>query len=184
MRKIILSIVVSLDGLIEDSNKELTWHLWDEEIEKYMVEFFSQVDTIIAGRAAFQQMEVYWPTASSENTVITDNMNHLKKIVYSKTLKQSDWNNTEIKNEIVPEEIADLKKAEGKDIVIFGGADIASAFINRNLVDECHLFIMPSVLGSGTSLFKKVNKKIKLELLKVKQFKIGAAVLHYKINVK
>jgi dihydrofolate reductase len=184
MRKIIVSMVVSLDGLIEDSNKKLTWHLWDEEIENYMVNFFTKVDTIIVGRLAYEQMAAYWPAADTENTAIKYSMNTLRKIVYSRTLKYSDWNNTEIKNEIVTEEVNELKNEDGKDIVIFGGAEICSAFINRGLADEYQLFIMPVVLGRGTPLFKDINHKINPVLLKVKQFKIGAAVLHYKTNVK
>ncbi len=184
MRKIIISMVVSLDGLIEDSNKELTWHLWDEEIENYMVNFFTKVDTIIVGRVAYEQMAAYWPAAETENTEIKYSMNTLRKIVYSRTLKHSDWNNTEIKNEILAEEIHELKKQEGKDIVIFGGAEICSAFINKGLADECQLFIMPVILGGGTPLFGKINNKVNLELLNAGQFKIGAEVLQYRISVK
>ncbi len=92
MRKVILSMMVSLDGFIEGPDKDIEWHVWDEEISKYMNDFFTTIDTIILGRVAYQLMADFWPTpaAETEDPIIADNMNKLPKIVFSRTLSTAD----------------------------------------------------------------------------------------------
>jgi len=81
MRKLILSMMVSVDGFIEDRNKDISWHIWADEMNQYMLEFFKTVDTILLGRVSYQLMENYWPSAASstENPAIVDVMNNYQK---------------------------------------------------------------------------------------------------------
>src|SRR5690349_18800531 len=102
MKKIILSVMVSLDGYIEGRNKDIDWHVWDKNMDDYMSDFFKSIDRIILGRVAYQLMANYWPTSSaeSENPLIAHKMNKLHKLVYSRSLKSSEWRNTEIINKL------------------------------------------------------------------------------------
>ena len=171
--------MVSLDGFIEDANKKIDWHVWDKEMDKYMNGFLDKIDIILLGRVAYQLMESYWPTAEAEDSLITEKMNTLQKIVFSKTLKEAHWNNTTVIRENITEEIARLKQLPGKNLVIFGGADIISTFMRLSLFDEFHIIVNPVVLGSGTPLFKNIDDKQNLRLLKTHSFKCGNTVLSY-----
>lgn len=173
MRKVILSMMVSLDGFIEPLNPEEEWAVWDAEMEKYIMEFFSTVDTFIYGRVSYQTMLNYWPTATG---AFADFMNNTPKLVFSKTLSNAAWNATIIRN-VVKEEILKIKQEPGKDLAIFGGADIASTFIKLGLVDEYRLIVNPVVLGNGKPLFKDFEDKFSLKLIKTQEFACGN-VLH------
>jgi len=184
MRKVILSMMVSLDGFIEGANKELDWHVWDEEMNRFMGRFFDQIDTILLGRKTYELLVGYWPSASepTDDPVITDRMNNLPKIVFSKTLESVAWNARLVKENIA-EEVRRLKQQPGKDMVIFGGADLASTIMQRNLIDEYQIIINPVVLGSGKPLFQsdsfRDEGKCHLKLLKTTTFHCGNVILYY-----
>lgn len=168
MKKIILSVMVSLDGFIEGPDREIDWHNWNDDMDEYMSSFFKNVDTIILGRTAYELMANYWPTAAaeSENPLIAHKMNKLAKLVYSKTLTKAEWRNTSIIHELKKEDILKLKENAEKDIVIFGGAEIAQSFIKHKLIDEFRLIVNPVVLGKGKPLFdNNSDQKIHLKLL-------------------
>jgi len=186
MRKVILSMMVSLDGFIEGANKDIGWHVWDEEMNKYMNDFFTTVDTIILGRVAYQLLADFWPTpaADTEDPTITHYMNKLPKIVFSGTLSTAEWNNSRLVKDNIEEEVLKLKRQPGSDMVIFGGADIASTFIQHNLIDEFRLVVNPVVLGSGNSLFRDTKNRLDLKLINTKTFSCGNVLLQYKPNKK
>lgn len=179
MRKIILSMMVSVDGFIESQRKDLEWHHWNDEMDRYMGDFFESVDTIILGRKTYELMADYWPVIAKEDPVITDKMNHLPKLVFSKTLTSSSWNNCRFVNEIDVDEIQMMKEQDGKDMVIFGGAQIASAFTNKGLIDEFRIIVNPVILGGGTPLFKDIDQQLELFLMHTKTFSCGNVLLHY-----
>lgn len=178
--------MVSLDGFIEGPNRDIDWHVWDKEMDQYMIDFFGTVDLILLGRVAYQLMESYWPTpaATTDDPIIADKMNNLPKIVFSKTLDEVEWNNTRLVKENITAEISQLKQHPGKDLVLFGGAGIAAAFMQLNLLDEYRIIVNPVVLGSGTPLFKSVKEKLHLKLLKTKTFGSGNVLLCYGPNRK
>ena len=184
MRKVILSMMVSLDGYIEGSNRNIDWHVWSEEMDRFMGRFFDRIDTILLGRKTYELLVGYWPSASepTDDPVITDRMNKLPKIVFSKTLESVAWNARLVKENIA-EEVTRLKQQPGKDIVIFGGADIASTFMQHDLIDEYQLIVNPVVLGSGKPLFNpdsfRSEGKCNFKLLKTTTFHCGNVVLYY-----
>jgi len=99
MRKIIVSNLVSLDGYFEGINREIDWFTVDESFFDYARQLLDGVDTILFGRVTYQMMATFWPNAIDEDAVITHKMNHLPKIVFSKTLKKAEWNNTKLVKE-------------------------------------------------------------------------------------
>jgi len=127
-------------------------------------------------------MESYWSSAASstENPAIVDVMNNYQKIVFSRTIQESSWNNTNFIKENAAENISKLKQIHGKDIVIFGGAELASAFIKNNLIDEYRLIVNPVILGDGKALFLNKNEQKNLKLVELKKFDCANVLLIYK----
>jgi dihydrofolate reductase len=178
MRKVILSMMVSVDGYIEGKDPEYDWHNWDNEMASYMMDFFTTVDTFIYGRKSYEAMIAYWPDLKDEFANV---MNQTRKLVFSRTLEKVVWNAQLIKDNPV-EEIQKQKKQEGKNLVLFAGADLAETFIKNNLIDEYRLIINPVLLGDGKPLFKKSGLVKKLKLKEAKQFNCGNIILIYGLS--
>lgn len=171
--------MVSVDGFVEGNNQDIHWHLWDEEMGEYMMEFFKTIDAFIYGRVSYELMLKYWPSETGE---FADIMNKTPKLVFSKTLDKVAWNGRVI-NEVVPEEMKALKQLSGKDMVLFAGADLASTFIQYDLIDEYRLIVNPIVLGSGTPFFKDQKEYLHLKLVEIKPFSCGNVLLVYQREV-
>src|SRR5690625_314428 len=184
MRKVILSMLVSLDGYIEGPNHEQDWFTWDEEMETYMQNFIQTVDTFIYGRKSYEMMVDYWPHAASDpawpnrDQEFVDTMNNYPKLVLSRTLNKVEWNATLIKSHIA-EEISNIKKQSGKDLALFAGAETAATLMKHNLIDEYRLIINPVILGKGKSLFNNLKEPLNLNLIKTQSFPSGIVILHY-----
>jgi dihydrofolate reductase len=102
-----------------------------------------------------------------------------QKVVFTKTLDQSIWANTVLAKGDLVDEISTLKNQDGKDIIAYGGATFVSALIKHGLIDEFHLFINPAVIGNGMTIFKELDHKQNLTLVKSTPFDCGIVVLHY-----
>jgi dihydrofolate reductase len=95
------------------------------------------------------------------------------------TLERVEWKNARLVKENVAEEVARLKQQSGKDLALFGSADLASIFIRLGLIDEYRIFVTPIVLGGGTSMFKDIKDEIALRLLKATMWSSGVVALYY-----
>jgi dihydrofolate reductase len=173
---------LTIDGYIAGPGGETDWFVWDEEIEKFYQEQQSKIDTIIYGRATYDTMSKYWPTASASKEVpaIVDHMNNTPKIVFSKSLQKAEWNNTRMVKEIDKKEILQWKQQPGQNMVVYGSGTIVSQFSKLNLVDEYLLMVNPIVLGSGKPLFPEIETRIPLQLISEKNFKIGSVLFNYR----
>ncbi len=122
MRKVILVDMVTLDGFFEGSNREIDWHNVDDEFNKFAVDQLNSVDILLFGRVTYELMVSYWPTpaATNDDPIVAEKMNSMPKIVFSRTLKKAEWNNTRLIKENIAEEISKLKQQPGKDLIIFG----------------------------------------------------------------
>jgi dihydrofolate reductase len=185
MRKVILSNMVTLDGFFEGPNKELDWHIVDEEFNQYAIDLLSNVDVLLFGRVTYQLMADYWPAASTNPSTsksdleIADKMNNLPKIVFSKTLQEVKWNNSRLVKENIAEEISKMKTQAGKDMLIFGSGSIVSTFMQLGLIDQYRIIVNPVVLGNGNPLFKGINDKQNLKLLNTRVLGSGIVILYY-----
>lgn len=179
MRKIIVSNVVSLDGFFEGVNKEIDWFTVDESFFEYARQLLNEVDTILFGRVTYQMMAAFWPNAIDEDAVITHKMNHLPKIVFSKTLKRVEWNNAKLVKNNLSKEVKSLKEQPGKDIVIFGSGTLVTQLTQLGLIDEYRIIINPFILGKGNTMFKGIDDKINLKLLQAKTLDSGVVILYY-----
>src|SRR5882724_10330479 len=144
MRKLIVSMNITLDGFVSGCNHELDWHFqsWNEEMADLLSQQLSKADTILLGRVTYNAMASYWPTSTTDpcfprnDVAFADMMNEHSKIVFSKTLQTTDWNNSRLIKGNIEYEIAQLKHQQGKDIITYGSAQLVSALMKLGLVDE------------------------------------------------
>ena len=181
MRKIIVSNYITIDGFFAGPNGEIDWFVWDDEMAKFSTDQLKTVDTILLGRVTYQLFADYWatPAAYKENPIIAPMMNDLQKIVFSRTLRSAEWNNSLVVKENIAEEILKLKQQPGKDMVIFGSGVIVSEFAKLGLIDLYRLIVNPVILGRGKPLFKGLDDKLKLRLLNAKALGSGNVLLEY-----
>ena len=184
MRTLYLFNMVTLDGFFEGATKgEIDWHNVDAEFNDFAIDQLNATDLIIFGRVTYEGMASYWPTpmAIENDPVVAGKMNAIAKVVISRNLKKAEWNNTRLIKSNIVDEIMSLKKQPGKDMAIFGSADLASTFINHGLIDEFRIIVNPILLGNGSPLFKKMSQRIKLKLAKARTFKSGNVLLIYTV---
>jgi dihydrofolate reductase len=184
MRKLKLQVQMSVDGFISGPNGEMDWMVWDwdDELKQYVAEITEPVDCIVLGRKLAQGFIPHW--ASNPELEGALKINNTNKVVFTKTLGKSDtvvmsWENTDLANGDLAEEIIKLKKQDGKDIIAYGGATFVSALIKLGLIDEYHLFINPTAIGAGMSIFKELKSYLNLTLVKSKSYQCGITVVYY-----
>jgi dihydrofolate reductase len=178
MRKLFWQMNVTLDGFMEGPNRELdhTALIVDKDFDRYAAEMLGSIDAILLGRVAYELVADYWPSSTDPEA---RRMNELPKVVFSRTLEEVEWQNAKLFKGDVAAEVARLKREPGKDLALFGSADLASTFIRLGLIDEYRVFVNPVVLGDGTPMFKDVKDKIALKLLKAETFSSGVVALYY-----
>jgi len=179
MRKLIAGINITLDGFC---NHDAV--IADDEIHQHYNDILSNADTLLFGRITYQLMESYWPSIvkaptgnkpEDEFAVLIDN---ISKIIFSRTLKNVEWQNTQLKKEIIKDEILELKRQAGKNILV-GSPSLIVALTQLDLIDEYQLCVHPIVLGNGLPLFKNIKDRVNLKLLNTKTFACGAVTLYY-----
>lgn len=185
MRKLKLQVQMSLDGFIAGVNGEMNWMSfnWSEDLIKYVTELTESFDTILLGKNLATGFIPHWASVAkdSENPEQSAGLifTNTPKIVFSKTLKTSEWENTVVENGDFVEKINALKQEPGKDIIVYGGGKFVSSLIREKLIDELHLFINPAIIGKGMPIFEDVKEMQKLNLIDSKQFVCGINVLVY-----
>jgi len=182
MRKLKLQIQMTVDGYVAGPNGEMDWmdFNWDDNLNNYVRELSEPVDCIILGRKLAQEFIPYWASKpEAEEVAGVDKMNITPKVVFTRTLDKSEWDNTVLAKGDLVDEIRKLKKQTGKDIIVYGGATFVSALFKEGLIDEYHLFINPVVIGTGMTIFKGIENIKNLSLIKSTAFECGIVVLHY-----
>ncbi|QOS80444.1 dihydrofolate reductase [Paenibacillus sp. JNUCC31] len=182
-RRIILDLAVTLDGYIEGKNGEVDWCIMDPDME--FNTFLNQIDTILYGRKSYDLWGEFTP--DSENTdaekEFWDTVHTKEKYVFSKTKKETD-NKAIYINDNITEEVIKLKNKPGKDIWLYGGANLITTFINLGLVDEFRLSIHPVILGEGKPLFIDVKQRINLKTVHTRTFTSGVVQVIYQLDRK
>ena len=183
MRKVVLTMSVSLDGFIEGPNREIDWHMVDDELHSHFNEWLAAMGAFLSGRVTYELMAEFWPTADADPSSTGPMVEFARiwrdmpKIVYSTTLEHADWNTTVVRD-VVPEEVMALKAQPGGDLAL-GGADLAAAFMRHDLIDEYRIYVHPVVIGRGKPLFPPRDAKVVLRLAQTRTFGNGVVLLRY-----
>jgi dihydrofolate reductase len=183
MAKLIYSALTSLDGYIADEDGNFDWAEPDEEVHTFFNDLERPVGTYLYGRRMYEVM-IAWETAhtlADQPPFIQDFAEIWQtadKIVYSKRLETVTSARTRLERDFDPEAIRDMKATAGHDITV-GGPDLAAQAFKAGLVDECHLFLAPIVVGGGKQSLPN-NVRVKLELLDERRFGNGTVYLHYR----
>lgn len=177
---------MSVDGFIAGINGEMDWleFNWSEDIQQYVTELTQSVDTILLGRNLAESFIPHWANVAGDSSHPEQSagmmFTQMPKIVFSHTLTESKWENTDVSNGAFQEKINALKQASGKDMIVYGGGKFVSSLIKENLIDELHLFINPALLGKGMPVFQEISSMRKLQLLHSQTFDCGIIALVYK----
>jgi dihydrofolate reductase len=188
MRKIILAVQVSLDGYIEGPDRDIDWHLVDEELHSHFNEQLGAMGAFLDGRVTYQLMADFWPTAdqdpdSSPAVVQFARIwREMPKIVYSRTLERAGWN-TLVMRDVVVDDVLELKAQPGGDLAL-GGANLADSFRRLGLIDEYWIYVHPVLIGAGTPLFKPADARTLLARAETRTFGNGVVLLRYTSETK
>jgi dihydrofolate reductase len=179
LRKLSVFTIITLDGYFEGPNRDINWPKHGAEENEYAVENLQSGSTLLFGRVTYEMMASYWPTqnAIKNSPMVAEGMNNADKIVFSKTLKKAEWNNTRVVKDNIVEEVKKMKRMPGKDMTLMGSGSILTQFAEQGLIDEFQIRVDPIVLGDGTPIFKNIKRKLNLKLTMTRTFKSGA-VLH------
>lgn len=184
MRKIIVLAMTSVDGYFAGTDGNLDWQNADEEFMRYGIKVLDGADTMLFGRVTYDFYESYWPQALDNpgvpdiDRIAAKRINKLRKIVFSTSKKQPYWQNSEVRGEIDPDEIQQLKEEGGKDIVICGSGTIVRQLTGLGLIDEYQLVAVPVILGAGKQLFGSVPQT-GLKSIRAKRFDSGNQLVVY-----
>jgi dihydrofolate reductase len=182
MRRLVVWNAMTLDGYFEGRTPwDLDFHetVWGDELESYSLQQLQEVGTLLFGRQTYEGMASHWSKATG---AVADMMNAVEKAVASRTLEAADWNNTRLLKGDAVATVQSLKAEDGKDVYVFGSADLLSSLLKAGLVDEYRICLAPVVLGGGTPLFKPQDRQVKMRLESARTLKTGGAILTYAVG--
>jgi dihydrofolate reductase len=177
MRKIVVSMFMTLDGVMEAPN-QWSFQFGSKEQQTYKFDELFACDALLLGRVTYQGFAAAWPNMPGTGEYGV-RMNSIPKYVVSTTLQEADWNNSKIIKNNLSEELSQLKQQTGQDILIFGSGALVNSLMQYDLIDEYRLLVFPVIVGSGKRLFQDVNEKKTLSLIATQTFSSGVVVLSY-----
>jgi dihydrofolate reductase len=186
MAKLIYAAIASLDGYVEDEKGRFDWAAPDEEVHAFVNDLERPVGTYLYGRRMYETM-VFWETVSTgtDQPAVTRDFAEIwraaEKVVYSRNLETVSSARTRIERDLDPDAVRALKETSEADITI-GGADLAGQALALGLVDECHLFLGPIMVGGGKRALPD-GVRAQLELLGERRFRNGVVHLRYRVSV-
>lgn len=180
-----MQVQITIDGFVSGPNGEMDWMTWnwDNELKDHVTDLTEPVDCIVMGRKLAEGFIPHWAGVAAD----PDNPEYwagrkftdTHKVVFSKTLESSPWENASLAKGDLADEINKLKNAPGEDIIVYGGVTFVSSLIRENLIDEYNLFVNPAAIGKGMPIFDKLEKKMDLELVGSKAYECGIVVMRY-----
>lgn len=188
MRKFKLQVQMTVDGYIAGPQGELDFMVWnwDDALKHYVETITAPVDCIVLGRKLAEGFIPHWASVAAnpdhEDFTAGKKFADTHKVVFTQTLNQSEWNNTVLAKGDLVDEMTQLKSKDGNDIIAYGGSTFVSALIQHRLIDEFHLFINPVAIGGGMAIFKELDRKQNLRLVKSRSFECGIVVLNYELS--
>lgn len=184
MRKLIAFNHVTLDGYFTDADGQFAWAGRgndDPEYAAFVAENASGGGHLLFGRVTYQLMASYWPTpiADEHSPEVAKGMNSMAKTVFSKTLDNAAWSNTQLINGNLVAEVRKLKEQDGPGMAILGSGTIVAQLAPTGLIDEYQFMMDPVALGKGRSMFDNIPQALRLKLSKSRTFNNGKVYLCY-----
>jgi dihydrofolate reductase len=179
MRKVVASVFVSLDGVVESPEK---WHFpyFNDQMGDAIGAAMAASDAMLMGRILYEEWAEFWPKQDPDENPVAERMNGVRKYVISTTLQEPlEWQNSTLIGDNVAEEISRLKEQLGKDISISGSPTLVRSLLQVGLLDELRLMLHPIVVGSGKRLFEGGGDQKALQLVDSKTFSTGVLYLTY-----
>ena len=184
LRKVKLQMQMTINGYVAGPNGENDWMTWnpDDEFLDFIKSHFDSTGTLLLGRKLADGFIEHWEKTAVNNPdhPFAKKIVDLQKVVFTKTLDQSPWNNTVLAKGNLADEITGLKKQNGKDIAVVGGAGFVSALIKEGLIDEYHFIVNPTAIASGMTIFNLLDGIQKFTPIQAKLYSGGKTVLSYK----
>jgi dihydrofolate reductase len=183
MARLIYAAIASLDGYVADEDGGFDWAMPDEEVHAFVNDLERPVGTHLYGRRMYEVM-AWWETAAADADAppvmrdFAEIWRAADKVVYSRTLEAVSSARTRIERHFDPAALLRMKAQAGRDISI-GGPNLAAQALAAGLVDECHLFLTPVLVGGGTRALPD-NVRLNLELLDERRFTHGVVYLQYR----
>ena len=189
MRKLVISLVISVDGYINGPGGEFIGPEWSADLDGWNERMFARFDTLIYGRTSWEKMAEFWPQAGRDKTLpapmqrLAVFMNDSRKIVFSRTLQDvSAWQNSDLSTMPIDAVVDSEKQQPGKDMVVFAGASMAQSAMRAGQVDEIWLLTVPELFGHGTRLFDGHNLRSRLQLLEEARMDTGAIFTRHAVS--
>jgi dihydrofolate reductase len=191
MRKVTLWIGMSFDGFTSGVNEHLDWlvpYVTAPEAMTIFRKLRERCDTILLGRVNYEGFHGYWPKvkddpkASRDDVEISRWMDDVPKVVFSRTLGEVTWKNARLAKGGAAEEVAALKRAPGKDILIQNSTRLTRSLLEAGLVDELNIMVAPVVVGEGRALFAGLKQRIDLRQAELSRFDNGTLYVRYEVK--
>jgi len=191
MRKVALWIGMSVDGFTSGVNERLDWlvpHATQPESEAIFRRLRERCDTVLVGRVNYEGFFGYWPKvkddpkASRMDVEISRWLDEVPKVVFSRTLREVKWKNARLAKGSAAEEVAALKRAPGKDILVQNSTRLAQSLLAAGLVDELHITVAPVAVGAGRALFSGLPQQVDLGLAEQIRFEDGTYFVRYDVK--
>jgi dihydrofolate reductase len=183
MRKLKLQMQMTINGYVGGLEEKSDWMTWnpDPEFTTFLASLLDTSDTLLLGRKTADNIIKFWEDEAVSNPThpFAKKIAALPKVVFSKTVDKSRWNNTTLAKGDLAEEIAGLKKQKGRDILVFGGAGFVSSLIKEGLIDEYHLIINPTAMGNGMTIFNALDGVKRFTPTQSKLYPGGKTVLSF-----
>jgi dihydrofolate reductase len=179
VRRLILQTSLSIDGYVAAIDGSHPWTdggNGDEDVKRWILDSVWAAGAHLMGRVTYEEMASVWPTSGSD---FARPMNEIPKVVFSKTLERAEWPETRIARGDLRDEVEQLKREPGADLIAYGGARLDQALSRLGLVDEYRLMIQPAALGRGLALFKDLPAPLHLDLIDAKHYSSGLAIHVY-----
>jgi dihydrofolate reductase len=181
MRKLVLQMGVSLDGLVARPGRHGAggWGLPPEDpaLKERKLEWLRHAGLHLMDRTTYEEMAAAWP---GSDDAYAAPMNDIPKVVFSKTLDRAEWADSRIARGDLATEISELKCEADDEMIAWGGAACAQSLSRLGLVDEYRLVLQPVALGHGLPLFKDLTAPLRLELVDAQSYDTGAALHVYR----
>ncbi len=183
MARLIYSSIASLDGYVVDASGSFDWAVPDAEVHAFVNDLERPIGTYLYGRRLYETMaawETIETTGDGPGPDFARIWQSANKIVYSRTLDKITTSKTRFEREFEPDAVRRLKASATRDISV-GGAELAGQALRAGLVDECHLFLTPILVGGGRRSLPD-GVRIPLELIDERRFASGVVHLHYAVG--